>query len=263
MIVTPTHTKTNNTAEKVTPECALIITNYGILRAPFDDNGDILPSVWLDEKDILQSIEKIKHTVNKSISTNSKKEKVLYPANVLLDNDDCIVFYSESNTLIDQWYVANTGNIHVRSVPHPQLVFFAGKKNKVLLLAATSETKRPTLETRCFHAPLANIYQAGNLCLGNATLPIKCNVQAIDEIQDCLFGSKYTSFKHRNIVLEENVTDYSPLDSMTVATRKSIEFWQSLIGKTEFPLNKLIESNEYKNVSDFIDYGLNRVGGTW
>jgi PRTRC genetic system protein B len=67
-----------------------------------------------------------------------------------------------------------------------------GHGNASLAIFALAANKRPTAETKLYHAPLMNIYGDGKLCLGSMIIPQKITDTTTKTVENEFFGSKFT-----------------------------------------------------------------------
>jgi len=237
----------------VSAKFALICSNVGVMRCPFDRDGNILDGLWLNEVDLathlatlLESVTGISNSPENRTVNAVKSNRQFISERVLFENSDAIVWYSESNMKIPQFY-----STVLSPVPHPQLVFFVSKAKQRLSVIATKESGRPSLSSTIFHAPLANLYTDTHLCLGTAFLPKERSSNNIVEIEDCLLRSRYSGFKFDCLNLTD--TDYV----------KPFDLWNDLQLKESFPLELLKPVNEADNLEEWVTLQMSAVGGNW
>lgn len=89
-----------------------------------------------------------------------------------------------------------------KAVLHPALVFIA--RPGVLSAFALADSKRPDGDTRLYRAPYPNLYEAGNMCAGNARLPSVLQIEDLALWERAFFD---TNFTHAN-VSEKKLTNH-------------------------------------------------------
>lgn len=72
-------------------------------------------------------------------------------------------------------------NNHSMATPIQWCSFVLKRQGQGLSIAVVRSKQRPTLSTRLYRAPLPNVYQSGQICLGSCVLPDTVNVDAISE----------------------------------------------------------------------------------
>lgn len=82
----------------------------------------------------------------------------------------------------------------------PHLVYIANKKYRSLRVFAVQNGKRPSLESKLYHAPLMNISSDGVLCEGTARLPKNLCVGSLARIEACITDSCFTHVNHRETI---------------------------------------------------------------
>lgn len=238
----------------VTAKFALICSNVGVMRCPFDDKGNVLDGLWLNEKDLathltslLESVTGIANSPENNTRKANKTNRQFISERVLFENSDAIVWYTESNKKIPQFY----NKTALAPVPHPQLVFFVSKAKQRLSVIATRELGRPSLSSAVFHAPLANLYTDTHLCLGTAFLPKERSSNNIIEIEDCLLRSRYSGFK------------FTCLNFKGTGYTKPMDLWTDLQLKESFPLELLKSVDDVESIEDWVSQQMNAIGGNW
>jgi len=104
------------------------------------------------------------------------------------------------------------------AVPWPTLLFaVAGGK---LYLAALQSDRRPTRSTRLYHAPLMNVWESGNVCLGTAAHPAEATLEARGGWKDAVTRSSFThTAQPRTLRLP---------GKDQAATADQLKFWRAL-----------------------------------
>lgn len=93
------------------------------------------------------------------------------------------------------WFVEAGTSV---SVKWPHLVFIASEQN--LRVFAVLGNKRPTPETKLYHAPLMNIFSDGRLCFGSAVRPDRITVDSIPEWSAAIFDSRFSHVNHQRTI---------------------------------------------------------------
>jgi PRTRC genetic system protein B len=118
------------------------------------------------------------------------------------------------------------------------LIVYTGK---TVYVYALKENKRPTLNTKLYHTPVGNVYEASNLCVGSNVLPNINDPFIAEKIEDIAICSTSTSyFKDQ------------PLKGIHGSKLKQFLF--SLDGKAvdDFDTELLIEINSLNNTLESI-----------
>lgn len=69
-------------------------------------------------------------------------------------------------------------------------------EDTIQIFAMKTGARRPDLKTQLFHAPLPNVYQEGNVCMGNVKKP-RASIEISDLItawEKAFWGSEFTDF---------------------------------------------------------------------
>jgi PRTRC genetic system protein B len=107
------------------------------------------------------------------------------------------------------------------AIPWPTLLFavLGGK----LYLAALRSDRRPTRSTRLYHAPLMNVWESGNVCLGTAAHPKGVTLDVRAGWEDAVRTLRLPGKEQ-------------------VATADQLRFWRALAAKnaTRFPPEVLV-----------------------
>jgi len=118
----------------------------------------------------------------------------ILPANVLLNSTDYLIWH-KSSIVAPMWF-RTPSKVSDYNVKWPPLLFCVNKITQSLQVFATATNKRPTESTRLYHAPLMNIDNAGDVCLGSAVLPNKIDFSTIDEIEKVITETQFTHTNH-------------------------------------------------------------------
>ncbi|MCQ1058380.1 prokaryotic E2 ligase family D protein [Photobacterium sp. ZSDE20] len=179
----------NPISDKIEFHFALVLTSAGITRHQIE-NGLLLDGVWLDDTSCINAIDDIKAVSQRNV----EKEVEFIPRNVLVDNDDFTVWYVEPRTC-PMWFTNPPEYSALTAVTYPRLVFKTSKRRRTLSVVAVERDVELNANTAIYHAPCANMYEATNLCIGNAKMPEKVNFKSLSVCEDALFNSRYSGFK--------------------------------------------------------------------
>jgi PRTRC genetic system protein B len=109
----------------------------------------------------------------------------------------------------------------------PALVWKADKNS--LSLYSITDTKKPTIKTALYHAPWFNIYDRGNVCMGNVDIEIEedCRLENFMRLwEGYFFNSKFSHVLGNRSPVSVNL----------------IQLWQGLHGAVKkFPTETLIK----------------------
>ncbi|GAA4649817.1 hypothetical protein GCM10023116_20980 [Kistimonas scapharcae] len=117
----------------------------------------------------------------------------LIPHNVLLNNGKHIIWHTKRQQR-SMWI--RQDRPRRLSVEYPPLLFVSSIDGRDVRIFGLPSNSRPTLTTRLYHAPLANIYEDGRLCQGTATLPSSVTLDNLADCESCLFDSQFTHINH-------------------------------------------------------------------
>jgi PRTRC genetic system protein B len=115
---------------------------------------------------------------------------VFLPDNLLVASKS-ILCWHEPSKVRPMWFIEAGTSV---SVKWPHLVFVASERG--LRVFAMLGNKRPTTETKLYHAPLMNIYGDGRLCFGSAVCPDRITVDSIPEWNAAIFDSRFSHVNH-------------------------------------------------------------------
>ena len=156
-------------------------------------------------------------------SSRSKQDRPsLLSERVLMETHQYVVWYAPSSVRV-KLVKGKGGKLHRLRVVWPSLLFVAHKSNKSLSVYGLAFKRRPKLSDPVYAAPLWNIYNSHNLCLGSARLPDEISPISIEEMENCIFD---TVFTHTN-------RDHREFrDTATHGVAKFyLEFWKGLSEK--------------------------------
>lgn len=119
---------------------------------------------------------------------------VLLPANVVAYSKNLMAWTTNARKA-RMWF--NVGGRHLGfRVTWPPMFWIVDRQRESLRVFALGSAKRPTAQTRLYHAPLMNIGADGVLCEGTARLPKTLSIAEIGEIEACVFDSCFTHTNH-------------------------------------------------------------------
>ncbi|MFP9119046.1 PRTRC system protein B [Flavobacterium sp. RNTU_13] len=180
------------------PKAALVVFTASGFTSPYieyydmDESGSPVNPHPLTVREA-QSLAKALDTREQSGKAFLRPEGVL-PANVLHLNpsdNGSVVWYTKPQR--QKLYFADSLGLDNGKVSLPALVWKANRK-QLQIFALNSKTK-PIAETPLFHAPFFNLYQKGNVCMGNVDVSIK-SAATLEEFiaawQGYFFGSYFS-----------------------------------------------------------------------
>lgn len=180
------------------PKAALVVFTASGCIAPYieyydmDESGSPVNPHPLTVREA-QSLAKALDTREQSGKAFLRPEGVLPDTVLHLDPSDngSVVWYTKPQR--QQLYFAESLGLQNGRVALPALVWKATKK-ELQLFALKSKTK-PKAETPLYHAPFFNLYQKGNVCMGNVNIAIK-SAATLEEFitawQGYFFGSYFS-----------------------------------------------------------------------
>lgn len=108
---------------------------------------------------------------------------------------------------------------------HPPLLFIVDKKTWSVFALRTSE--RPTPTTKLYVAPYLNVWESGQICVGNVDLPDAINSDTIAPYEDAFFRSRFTHPNHDRLINRRG---------------GAVRLWLDLLDGADFPLDRLIDA---------------------
>jgi PRTRC genetic system protein B len=154
---------------------------------------------------------------------NLDTELKIFPDSVIARSFDSIVWYREAKPALMR-FIFNDKVIE-QTAPCPNLIFKI--KNKTLSVVAVGGKRKPTSESKLYHAPFANIYEGTDMCVGSNELPPYPSLTDIDRIERMFFESEFTDTKH-NLAIKQ-----------VEGWQEHVSFWESIANKKSFPNRKL------------------------
>lgn len=209
--------------ERTKPEFSLVFyktpTGYAVTRHNFVEEVMQTGSI-MNFDEVLATLGTLNKT-NKAAKKKVAAKKVekgeslisLIPQNVLLDDDNMIVWHTPSRHA-PMWYRLSGKQPFALDVKWPPLLFIVCKAKKKMYVKALGNDERPTLDSMTYFAPLANVFNGHGLCQGSAPLPSELNTATITLMEDTLYKSAFDGFKHDKV--------YVP----TADTPDEITFWK-------------------------------------
>ncbi len=167
----------------------------------------------------------------KELQANCFTSKELLPINVLhIETTDGgrVIWYTHAQK-INLFFSSELGITNGKACV-PALVWKADKEN--LSVFALGINKRPTMQTKLFHAPFFNVYQNGNVCMGTVDISVEqesCLEDFIKKWEDNFWNSYFSHL----------------MDGFTPVKENIVLLWQELINKQEpFPVSVLKHNNK-------------------
>lgn len=148
-----------------------------------------------------------------------------FPESVLYESADLLVWYKK-RFVGDMWFRLGK-NPERLVVEWPPLLFIARKASPCLRVFALGSNKRPTKDTKLYHAPLMNIDAQGRLCQGTATLPRQITIGTISRSEETLLESQFTHVNHEHTLKIESTNS------------KHFAFWKAKSKKRKSPAQRV------------------------
>jgi PRTRC genetic system protein B len=121
---------------------------------------------------------------------SSRQEIQFIPSNVLLSNEESILWYQPSREAM--LWLQTGGERRGIKIRWPALLFRANKTPTKLSVVALDSDMRPTLESDVFDVPMPNCYHGGGFCLGSATMPRQLDLSSLPKIELCVYDALKT-----------------------------------------------------------------------
>jgi len=121
------------------------------------------------------------------------------PSNLLYTSPNLLAWWVPA-AVRNTWFKCADASIGEKSgmAAHPALVFIATPDR--WFVYALKDSVRPEPQTRLFHAPHFNVWESGQICTGNVTLPAALSAGAIDDYESAFFRSYFTHSNHAGAV---------------------------------------------------------------
>ena len=196
------------------------------IRQNADDQPQLGPGRPLEEKSLFQTMERMAQT-----------RPVRHQHTGLLD-PNILQFDATKMT----WFVPGQRRPmwlrqreRALQVAWPNLIFHVSGGR--LCCWAVANTKRPTSDSRVFHAPLANFYNDARLCMGNATAG-GLTIESIPVWEDAVFNTRFTHVNH-DLTL---ALDASNAEDNGVDSAAHFRFWRGCDRdrNATFPVESLV-----------------------
>lgn len=169
-------------------------------------------------------------TIQKEKDNNFLHCKGILPSNVLhIDSgkNACVMWY----TLEKRRNLFFTDFLHIpNGQANAPAMLWQATKNKLTVFALRGN-RRPTLQTTLYHAPFFNVYDDGEVCMGNFDVSIKnsASIQEFIQAWEAYFFNSY--FSH--LVNSHNPVQGNP-----------VQLWKELLdSKLPFPKDRLVKTN--------------------
>jgi len=140
----------------------------------------VLPGTPVTRFGLIGALEKLK----------PETALTLLPANVLAKGEGCLVWYSEPQRKKLYFRCADLGGEFAKEVPLPGLVWMA--QQGALFVFAYAGNGRPGPATPLCFAPLFNVWDRGQVCVGSAEVPNAANSARTDAWESMFFDSAFT-----------------------------------------------------------------------
>lgn len=193
------------------------VRNTGTKDKP---NVQIMPGTPVSQESIISMMG----SLGKKFVLNAE----LLPENVLSFSPIHLVWWSSAT---NRRVFFDNKEIGKRSavVPHPPLLNIVVGRSWYVF--AMKENKRPTKETKLYHAPYFNVYDDGKICVGTAAIPDHLTSTMIPQWEAAFFDSAFT---HTNGQIRK-----------ASHPRGEYALWKELLDGAykEFPLQYLVETD--------------------
>lgn len=198
----------------------------------------------------LTDIANVRRTITRRANGSRHQPKttnldtLITPDNVLVDTPDLLVWHTPKQRRA-MWFSIN------RQTPvmvwWPSLVFAVnpGTPNSELTVFAKTFNKRPTADTKLYHAPLMNI-RDGLLCQGGAKVPNKRDFTTLEAMENTLFDTYFTHSNYHDSRLRSYYRD----------NRQHVKFWH---GKEK--ADARVKAKEMDYATTFGEWLAHRAGG--
>lgn len=168
----------------------LIVTEHKIHQRP----GDAVPMIGAGKALSKAACRRVATQLTGIGERGCEALPVFLPENLLVASKS-ILCWHEPPKVRPMWFVEAGTSV---SVKWPHLVFVASEQG--LRVFAVTGNKRPTPETKLYHAPLMNIYDDGRLCFGSAARPDRITVDTIPEWNAAIFDSRFSHVNHQRTI---------------------------------------------------------------
>lgn len=146
-----------------------------------------------------------------STDTAPRGPVTVFPANLLTLDRHQIAWFEPAVEQLMHFHVG--GERTARLVRWPSLIFRVFQHT--LYVAAVLGDQRPDSSTKLYKAPLANLWDGGSVCMGNAIIPSASMVEDIPAWSDSFRTSAFSHANDRRVVQRNS----RPVDPM--------EFWMA------------------------------------
>lgn len=164
----------------------------------------------------------------------------ILPEHVLVRTAEMIVWWTPAAErrmfFSDRGGDAALRKLNAQHYPHPALLFKVSGTQ--LCIRALARNERPSAKTPLFLAPYWNCSDDGVVCLGSMRIPRSKSVQAIYGWEKSFFNS---AFSHAHSKSKQ-----------TNFPEGVLAMWLSLLGKKEFPVNYLVDTQQ--TLAEFVTH---------
>lgn len=159
--------------------------------------------------------------------TSETDDAAFLPGNVLIQNRFATLWWRPSEVRPMHLHPANEQHRTI-SVRWPSLAFLSIARK--LYIVGLQDDDRPTPASPVFHAPLANIWNTGQVCTGNAALPLGCSITDIPAWESVVYATGFSHANHDNVIRQPGKR--KGLDPMA--------FWSGRKSKAPIPATHLV-----------------------
>lgn len=239
------------------PEFSLVFyktpTGYAVTRHNFVEEVMQTGSI-MSFDDVLSTLgtlntAKVEAKKKATAMKSAKGESVvsLLPQNVLFDDEEMIVWHTATRQA-PMWYRLSGKQPFALDVKWPPLLFIVNKVRKKMYVKALGSDERPTLDSKTYFAPLANVFGKHTLCQGSAPLPSELSAATITLMEDTIYKSAFDGFKHDKVYIPtadtpDEITFWKKKESTGMPVDAKTELHESeTLGKTLENMKKNINS---------------------
>lgn len=164
----------------------LLVTEHKIHQRP----GDTVPMIGAGKALSKSACRRVALQLASIGERKDSSDVTFLPPNLLAASKSVLCWH-EPPKVRPMWFIEAGASVTVK---WPHLVFIANESG--LRVYAVSGNKRPTPDTKLYHAPLMNIYSDGWLCFGSASRPDSLAVDSIPEWNAAIFDSRFSHVNH-------------------------------------------------------------------
>jgi len=150
------------------------------------------------------------------VAQNEVGDETLLPANILMNSPTRLIWFKEPEVR-KMWFKVGKKKVSY-AVPWPRLLYVATPDE--LSVFAIKGRRRPSADTRLYHAPLMNIYDDGRVCLGSARMPARFDLSSIPDMEAIITDTLFSHTNHHYTLKKRGKGE--------VSNTEHIQFWRNL-----------------------------------